>query len=458
MLSARPAPAASRDTTLITTRHADVSRERATQRPLREQDQAIVGGWPLYRTDRGQAAFNAAMATLKATEGTAPSASAFRGCPQLVCNLVLPRLRKSGWIPPGRLWVSPSEYVLFAQSPRRPRRGKSYRLRTRKRMKLFVFHEFHNSTRNTDTYDTISSHKRSVFVPFYMSKQRIDAYGLRFVVVMQVAPYNVKSIHASNMGNAGAGMEVAKNKSDTLEPLQKQASILVATIVKTAAPYLRVVNHQGREGLTMLQAYKRRLTLLRKRSGAPTVTLPFVPARMKRIAAATGNFGDLLLRPGASPKKPRGKKPARQRIAAAKAKIPAPALKAPLQLPFSPLAEYLRKNLATLMSGPGFSAIIPRKVAAIGEDAPGDGIVYLLDAARNVLGHIEAQRKRGTEVKGRYVYIPLGRAAADENSFALDLTVPAHRDVASLASNGTRNWTLAEPPRLATRPRLGVRQ
>ena len=105
-------------------------------------------------------------------------------------------------------------------------------------MRYFVFHEFHNSTRNTDPFDTISSHSGSVFVPFYMSKQWTDARGRRFVIVVQVAPYDVVSFHATDKGSAGPGMEVAKNYTDALEPLQGLAGILVATILKTAAPQL----------------------------------------------------------------------------------------------------------------------------------------------------------------------------------------------------------------------------
>ena len=126
-------------------------------------------------------------------------------------------------------------------------------------MRYFVFHEFHNSTLNTDPFDTISSHSGSVFVSFYMSKQWTDANGRRFVIVVQVAPHDVVSYHATDKGSAGPGMEVAKNYSEALEPLQGLAGILVATILKTAAPQLEVVNHGGTEGLPMLNEYERRL-------------------------------------------------------------------------------------------------------------------------------------------------------------------------------------------------------
>ena len=188
-------------------------------------------------------------------------------------------------------------------------------------MRYFVFHEFHNSTRNTDPFDTISSHSRSVFVPFYMSKQWTDAKGRRFVIVVQVAPYDVVSIHASDKGSAGPGMEVAKNYSDALEPLQGLAGILVATIVKTAAPHLQVVNHGGTEGLPMLTEYERRLQTLKARPGAPGVVLPFVPAQAQRVATAIGRLEDLIVRGGASPLIP----VAKRGIVPPKDEIPGPA-------------------------------------------------------------------------------------------------------------------------------------
>ena len=199
------------------------------------------------------------MATLKATDGAAPAAGRVQWMRKdWQCNLSLPALGADGWIPPGRIWVSPTEYVLIVHSPRL-RDGQSYRRRASRDMRYFVLHEFHNSTRNTDPFDTISSHSGSVFVPLYMSKQWTDAKGRRFVIVVQVAPYDVVSFHATDKGSAGPGMEVAKNYTDALEPLQGLAGILVATIVKTAAPQLEVVNHGGTEGLPMLTEYERRL-------------------------------------------------------------------------------------------------------------------------------------------------------------------------------------------------------
>src|SRR5262245_32213203 len=151
-------------------RNIDVSRAGAAQLPRTEGDQMLVDGWPLYRTERGQQAFNDSMATLRATDGAAPPPGAFRGCAHLECNVALPTLTPDGWIPPGRIWVSPTEYVLIGHSPPL-HEGQPYRRRAGRELRYFVFHEFHNSTRNTDPFDTISSHSGSVFVPLYMSKE-----------------------------------------------------------------------------------------------------------------------------------------------------------------------------------------------------------------------------------------------------------------------------------------------
>ncbi len=288
---------------LVKNKHIGVQREAATKQPRSESDQAVVDGWPLYRTDRGQAAFNDAMAALKATDTAAPTPPAFKGCTALECNLSLPALRPDGWMPAGRLWVSPTEYVLIAHSPRN-RDGQTYRRRMTRDMRVFVFHEFHNSSRNTDLFDTVSSHKGAVFVPLYLGKTATDAYGRRFVIVLQVAPLDVASIHASNHGSAGPGMEVARNISDAVDPLQNLAGILVATIAKVSLPRMQVVNHRGTEGQPMLNAYERRLATLRSRPTAPLVVLPFTPAPAQRLVTAAAKLDDLILRRGASPRLP----------------------------------------------------------------------------------------------------------------------------------------------------------
>ena len=106
------------DASPIKNRHIGASRAAATLLPRSEADQALVDNWPMYRTERGQTAFNDAMATLKATEGPVPSAQAFKGCAGLECNVTLPAIGADGWLQPGRIWVSPAEYVLIAHSPR----------------------------------------------------------------------------------------------------------------------------------------------------------------------------------------------------------------------------------------------------------------------------------------------------------------------------------------------------
>jgi hypothetical protein len=438
----------------IKNRHIDISREGSTERPRSEGDQAIVNGWPLYRTERGQEAFNDAMATLRATDGAAPAPKAFKGCAGLECNLSLPTVGEDGWIPAGRIWVSPTEYVLFVRSPRL-REGQSYRRRSYRDMRYFVFHEFHNSTRNTDPYDTISSHSGSVFVPLYMSKAWTDAKGRRFVIVLQVAPYDVVSIHASNRGSAGPGMEVAKNYTDPLEPLQATAGVLVATIIKAAAPHLEVVNHAGTEGQPMLTAYENRLAALRARVRAPLVALPFVPAPAQRVATAIGRLDDLIApRDGSSPVAiaeraivpPRAATISASAVLATQPPAAAPAL--------SPLATYLRANLAAMKRLPDFARVIPQDVDAVAEDSPEAGVVYLLDASQQVLGRIEAHQQQATAGAGTYVYVALGRAVEDSRSFELDLSRPVSVRSASLSSRpaGSLTPTLVAPIRPATKP------
>ncbi len=287
-----PAAATGWSDTPIVSRNMDVLRYGAAERPRSEHEQELYLAWPLYRTIRGQAAFNAAMATLKATHGPAPKPAAFVACPQLHCRLNLPTIPRSGWLPPGRLWLSPDRYILIAHAPRRP--PAFVRRRSPRTMRYFVFHEFHNSTGNVDTFDTVSSHNRRVFVPFYLSKTQSDALGRRFVVLVQVSPYDVRSIHASNRGSAGPGVEVAKNRYEALEPLQSHAGVLLAAMVKHRAPKLRVVHHRGSEGRPMLRAYMARLKALRLVVRTKRVTLPFTPAQPAIIATAKAGLRDLI--------------------------------------------------------------------------------------------------------------------------------------------------------------------
>ncbi len=446
------------DAAPIKERNIGVSRTRATALPRSEGDQALVDGWPLYRTDRGQVAFNDAMAALQATDSAPPAAATFNGCPNLECNLSLPALDSEGWIPAGRYWVSSTDYVLIAHSPRQ-RNGQSYRRRGTMGMRYFVFHEFHNGSRNTDPYDTISSHRSSVFVPLYMGKQGTDAKGHRFVVVVQVAPVDVVSIHASNLGSAGAGLEVAKNVAESLEPLQGLAGALVATLVKSAMPNLKVVNHRGSEGQPMLQIYERRLAAARSRSGAAPLALPFVPAPASRIAVASVALGDLIVRRGVSPRIPVAQRGIMPSKAVATSPAPAAVPAAAPRSALSPLAAYLRVNLATMKRLPDYAHIFPSAVAAVAEESPEKGIVYLLDADRQILGHIQAQRVKGVIVGDRYVYASKDRGASGETTFALDLTQPMAMRQAALTQPGVAHPmpALVEPIRPAAPPTSATR-
>jgi hypothetical protein len=429
----------------IRSKNVDVPRTAAAESPRSEGDQALVDDWPLYRTDRGQEAFNAAMATLKATDGPAPQSAAFHGCADLQCNLSLPRVSADGWIPPGRLWISPTQYLLIAHSPRLAP-GQAYRRRMFREMRYFVLHEFQNSSHNTDLYDTISAHSGSVFVPLYMSKQSIDAKGRHFVVVVQVAPYDVVSIHASNHGSAGPGMEVAKNPAEALEPLQGLAGILIATMIKAAAPQLQVVNHQNVEGLPMLSAYEGRLAMLRAHPESPLVALPFVPAAAERVATATGRLELLIARRGAATRAAT----AEPGTAPTNAGHP-PAREADQGM--SPLAAYLHENFATMKRAAEFAAILPEDAADVMERLPGEGIVYVLDAGGRTLGRIEAHRQRGVTVAGTYVYVPFDRASAPQRPFELDLSKPFPVRSAWLTPTATESPVprLVEPIRPATR-------
>ena len=466
----------------IMERNIDVSRKRSTKRPRNVNDQAIVNGWPLYRTNRGQEAFNHAMATLQVTDSPAPGKAAFKGCSNLGCHLLLPKIDRNGWLPSGRIWISPNQYVLITHSPRRSRK-KKIRRNSLKRMKYFVFHEFQNSTHNTDPYDTISAHKFSVFVPFYMGKRRVDARGNQFVVIVQVSPYDVRSIHASNKGNAGPGIEVAKNTAGTLEPLQAAAGILVATMVKKRLPKLRVVNHRGYEGRPMLRAYKKRLALLKRRPSAPTVRLPFVPAKPMSMALVSGGLGELIARPGkpsvgrarlAYYKSRNEAKPrdfpivkasistidaiAKHLATLTKTEMQTPALLSPAIVPvrmaMSPLATYLKENLLRMKQAPDYADFIHADVTAVLEDWHEPGIVYLLDARHNVLGKIHAPEELGELVKDNFIYTPIGQSNAAATLFKLKIRKPTPELLASLSPKYDAHGMpmLIAKPTLVSRP------
>ena len=300
MTIAAPGSSASTVATPILHRHLNAEREAAADRPRSEQDQAVVDGWPLYRTPRGQETFNQAMATLQVTAGPAPAPTRFVGCANLACRLDLPRFDPDGWLPAGRLWVSPDEFIVIVRSPRLASH-RSYRRRSRRSMRVFVFHEFHNATRNTDVYDTISSHRGTVFTPFYLSKPQRDANGRTFATLVQVAPYDAVSRHAANFGNRGPGIEVAKNYGDPLAPIQAKAGIIIATIIQQAVPHIRVVHHRGIEGLLLLHAYRRH----RKESTGRVVRLPFVRAPNNHLPFARARLADLIHRPGQRRANPR---------------------------------------------------------------------------------------------------------------------------------------------------------
>ena len=294
-----PAPALARGVNALPMleRHRDMTREAAAELPQREEDQALVDGWPLYRTERGQDVFNTAMATLAATDRPSPSPSMFKGCEDLDCELALPRIGGSGWLPAGRLWLSPNEYIVVVRSPREG----INRRRSPRAMRVFVFHEFRNGTRNTDVYDTISAHRRSVFVPFYISKPAVDVQGRTVVFLIQVAPYDVISRHAANHGNLGPGVEVANNSGSRMSETQIKAGVLLAEMVRAAAPRLRFVHHRNTEGLQMRRAFSARRAGLKRGSAGRRLTLPFDALDAAQLASVRFGLGDLIRRPGVKP-------------------------------------------------------------------------------------------------------------------------------------------------------------
>ena len=161
-------------------------------------------------------------------------------------------------------------------------------------MRYFVFHEFHNSTGNTDPYDNVSLQNRRVFVTYYLSKTFRDAQGRRIVVLIQVALYDVRSMHASNRNSAGPGIEVVKNRSGRLLSLLAKAGIVIATMIKRSAPQLRVVHHRRSEGRPMLRAFFERVRTFFTVGKRTRITLPFQVAHPRKIRTAKADLVSLI--------------------------------------------------------------------------------------------------------------------------------------------------------------------
>ena len=350
---ALPRPAA-QDTLLIKDRHLDTPRKGATaELPRSEGDQAVVEGWPLYRTERGQEAFNHAMATLRATDSASPAPRAFGGCVGLECNLSLPAIGADGSIPAGRIWISPTDYVLIVHSPR---------LREARATAAAP------SATCATSCSTSSSTARTTPIPTHHlrpQRQRVRAplHGQTMDRRPRPAlrhrragrPLRRRQPAPTDKGSAGPGIEVAKNTSDELQPLQALAGVLIATIAKVASPQLAVVHHRGVEGLPMLNAYKRRLAILREQPGAPTVALPFMPAHPERVARAASLHNLIAPRDGSAaiPVASRAFLPPRDTIVSATEPMratsagadPVPVLIAPLRLATRPAPPMLVEPL-----------------------------------------------------------------------------------------------------------------
>jgi hypothetical protein len=251
----------------------------------------------------------------------------------------------------------------------------------------------------------------------------------------------------------------AKNGNDALEPLQASAGVLISTMIKTAAPQLKVVNHRGTEGLPMLQAYERQVAAARGRGQSSAVTLPFVPAALQRVASAEAGLGELIQRRGVSPKIPiaeRGFLPQKPPVDVATAFAPSPApamasltsslatIAVPTPQPaLSQLAIFLRSNLATMMRLPQFAAIIPAEVAGIAVNTPDTGVVYALNKNDQILGKFAARQDQGQVIAGEYVYAALDRQVDQDAAFSLDLTKPITMQAAAVVPQAP---SAAEPP------------
>ena len=116
----------------------------------------------------------------------------------------------------------------------------------------------------------------------------------------------------------------------------------------------------------------------------------------------------------------------------------------------SPLAAYLRTNLAAMLHLPAFAAMLPRDVTGIGVSNPDNGAVFLLNSSDQIVGRIQSHRESGRAVDGRYIYVPSDRGGAAEPPFALDLSRPIVAQ--TIASNRQDQPLLLEPARAAPRP------
>ena len=207
-----------------------------------------------------------------------------------------------------------------------------------------------------------------------------------------------------------------------------------------------------------MNAYNERLAALRNRTGAPAVALPYFPAASERVATASGDLADLIKRRGLSPRIPIAERtffPPRSAPVAAFVPAPPAPVKTSMTVPspspaLSPLAAYLRTNLAAMLRLPAFAIMFPRDVTGIGVSNPDTGTVFLLNSGDQIVGRIQAHRENGRVVDGRYLYVPSDRGGAAEPPFALDLSRPIVAQ--TIASNGQDQPLLLEPARAAPRP------
>lgn len=162
---------------------------------------------------------------------------------------------KDGWLPEGEL--VPGVRIVREEWAGRPHKG-----RLRDDNSIFVFHEtqvigskgepIDDARRIIDSWKSATGGRRGVYTPLMVSKTQIDREGKPYVEVIQIAPIQEYSAHASRLGNQnGSGVEVAMQQGDIPEPMQVKAAAAIADAVKGWKPDIRFVNHQDPEGLAM---------------------------------------------------------------------------------------------------------------------------------------------------------------------------------------------------------------
>ena len=234
--------------------------------------------------------------------------------------------------------------MLIVHSPRL-RDGASYRRRSQRDMRYFVLRVPQQHAQHRPLRHHLRP-QRQRFVPLYMaSSRRRPRPPLRHRRAGR--PLRRRQPACHDKGSAGAGVEVAKDTSDELQPLQALGRASCHHHRQGRSPQLAVVHHRGVEGLPMLNALQRRLAILREQPEDPRRPLPFMPAHPERVARANASLHDLITSPrrlGRNPRRQCAFLPPRGTIVSATGPMratsgggdPVPVLVAPLRLATRP--------------------------------------------------------------------------------------------------------------------------